>query len=139
MSTNNLKHVERIVRIFLILLLLIGAAYKLFSLSNFVTYYEGLFLKSYVFKLPGELVKILLYVLPFFELLIGICLLFSKTRIMGLYAYLFYIMTMMLGEYFMDNFHNVNGTLDYMYMGMLCILLPAHKSLFRNDVFDKIT
>lgn len=133
MNTNNLKNIERIARVFLILLLLIGAVYKLLDLDNFATYYGGLFSKSYVFKIPAGLIKVLLYTMPFVELLIGISLLFSKTRTTGLYSYLFFIMAMMLGEYFMDNFHNVNGTLDYMFMGMLCILLPSHRSLFKND------
>ena len=133
MNTNNLKHTERIARLFLILLLLIGASYKLLELDNFVTYYSDLFSKSYVFKLPPELITIILYAMPFVELLIGICLLFTKTRTIGLYGYLIFIMFMMMGEYFMDNFHNVNGTLDYMFMGMLCILLPSHKSLFKKD------
>ncbi|WP_299523863.1 MauE/DoxX family redox-associated membrane protein [uncultured Lutibacter sp.] len=132
METKNLKSIERIARVFLILLLIVGASYKLMDLENFVTYYEGLFTKSYVFKLPRGLILVLLYVMPFFELLIGFLLIFSKTRFFGLYGYLIYIMTMMLGEYFMDNFHNVNGTLDYMFIGFLCILLPTHKSLFKN-------
>ncbi|SNY99459.1 MauE/DoxX family redox-associated membrane protein [Flagellimonas pacifica] len=133
MNTNNLKNIERIARIFLILLLLVGAVYKLLDLGNFVTYYSDLFAKSYVFKIPTGLTKALLYTMPFVELLIGLCLLFYRTRTIGLYGYLVFIMFMMLGEYFMDNFHNVNGTLDYMFMGMLCILLPSHKSLFKND------
>lgn len=136
MKANDLKNIERIARIFLILLLLIGATYKLLGLENFVTYYGELFSKSYVFKISPGLIKVLLYTMPFIELIIGICLLFSKTRTIGLYGYLFFIMTMMLGEYFMDNFHNVNGTLDYMFMGMLCFLLPAHKTLFKNDDID---
>lgn len=136
MNTNNQKNIERIARIFLILLLLIGATYKLIDIENFVTYYQGLFSKSFVYKIPEGLVIILLYSLPFIELFIGLVLLFRKTRIIGLYGYLGYIMLMMLGEYFMDNFHNVNGTLDYMFMGMLCLILPAHNSLFKNDKED---
>lgn len=134
MNANNLKNIERIARVFLILLLLVGAIYKLLDLDNFVTYYGGLFSKSYVFKIPASLIKMLLYVMPFMELVIGVSLIFNKSRTFGLYSYLFFIMTMMLGEYFMDNFHNVNGTLDYMFMGMLCILLPNHSSLFKNEI-----
>lgn len=133
MNIHQQKNIERIARLFLITLLLVGAAYKLLDLENFVNYYTGLFSKSFVFKLPLSLVSLLLVVMPFIELIIGLSLLFHKTRVIGLYGYLFFILTMMLGEYFMDNFHNVNGTLDYMFMGILCYLLPSHTYLFKND------
>lgn len=89
-----------------------GTIYKLLDSESFVNYYGGLFTKSNVFKMPSGLVNVLLILLPFAELVIAISLVFNKTRIIGLYGYLFYIMSMMIGEYFMDNFHNLNGTLD---------------------------
>lgn len=138
MTQKNQKNIERIARIFLILLLLVGVIYKLADLGNFVTYYGSLFSKSSVFKIPSLLVEIMLYALPFVELFIALSLFFNKTRILGLYGYFGYIMLMMLGEYFMDNFHNVNGTLDYMFMGMLYLLLPAHHSLFKNEIIKNI-
>lgn len=132
MNTVQLKNIERLARIFLIVLCLTGAFYKIFGLAGFVAYYIGIFTKA-AYHLPVILTKPLLYLLPFLELGIGFMLLFNKTRITGLYAYFSFIMLMMLGEYFMDHFREVNGIPDYLFMGLLCMFLPAHQSLFKND------
>lgn len=142
METAKLKNVERLARIFLILLCLIGGFYKVLSpygiKAGFVDYYLGEFAKS-TYAINPDLIRPMLYGLSFAEILVGVLLIFGKTRVIGLYGYYGFIMLMFFGEYFMDNFHNVNGIPDYLFIGFLCQVLPYHKSLFKSDSKEAVT
>ena len=135
-STAQLKNVERLARIFLISLCLVGSSYKFFHpygyMDGFVSYYMDLFEKA-SFGIPTSWIFPALYMATFIEMTVGLLLIFGKTRTLGLYSYFCFIMIMFTGEYFMDNFHNVNGIPDYLYMGLLCLALPHHQSIFKND------
>lgn len=128
-----LKDAERVVRITMVLILLVAATSKFFSHGGFFNYYSTLFQGSLRIRLPPELVNSYLTIIPYIELFLGIALLSNRYKRYMIYAWFTFILSLVVGHYVLQEWSAVNDMLDYIFLGLLAMVLPNHTSWFRRD------
>ena len=133
-STSKLKDVERLVRVAMILIMLTAGTSKFFSQGGFFAYYSQLFQGDLRINLPPLLVNFYLTIIPFIEIILGLALLSNKYKIYTVYAWFAYILSLLFGHYILQEWSAVNGVLDYIFLGLLCFVLPNHSSWFNRDI-----
>jgi uncharacterized membrane protein YphA (DoxX/SURF4 family) len=133
-SQQRLKDVERVVRLTMILILVTAGASKFFSHGGFFDYYSQLFQGDLRIQLPPVLVSIFLSAVPYVEVLLGLGLLLNRFRSRVIYAWFVFMWSLLFGHYILQEWSAVNQMLDYVFLGVLCFVLPHHSSWFRRDV-----
>jgi uncharacterized membrane protein YphA (DoxX/SURF4 family) len=133
-SQRRLKDVERVVRLTMILILVTAGASKFFSQGGFFDYYSQLFQGDLRIQLPPVLVNIFLSAVPYVEVLLGMGLLLNQIRSRVIYAWFVFMWSLLFGHYILQEWSAVNQMLDYVFLGVLCFVLPHHSSWFRRDV-----
>jgi uncharacterized membrane protein YphA (DoxX/SURF4 family) len=131
---TTLKDAERVVRIVMIVILLTAGTSKLASHGGFLEYYAKLFQGDLRIRLPVALVNAYLQVIPFIELGLGLALLSNRHIRLALYGWFAFMLSLLVGHYVLQEWSFVNQLLDYFFLGVLCMVLPHHKSWFRRDV-----
>ena len=131
---QKLKDAERIVRITMILILLTAGTSKFFSDGGFFNYYSALFQGELRINLPVSLVNLFLSLVPFIEISLGLALLSNKYKGYTIYAWLGFMLSLMFGHYILQEWSAVNQMLDYIFLGLLCLVLPAHASWLARDI-----
>ena len=129
-SEEKLKEAERIIRLVMIVILLTAGTSKLFSQGGFQQYYFEQFQGNLRISLPPMLVGAYLAVIPFIEILLGIALIFARTRMYAIYGWFLFMLSLLVGHYVLQEWSTVNQMLDYFFLGIGCLVLPFHKSLF---------
>lgn len=136
-----LKNAELMLRITMAVAMLIAGISKFFSHGGFQEYYLSQFTKEGLrIQLPEFLPYIGLHIIPYVELGLGILLLIPKTRRLFTVLFVFYIITLTVGHYIMEEFLEVDVVLPLVFLGIASYILPAHssyKDLFRNTVKDE--
>ena len=135
-STQKLKDAERVVRITMILILLTAGSSKFFSGGAFFDYYYELFQGELRINLPSSMVDLFLSAVPFIELTLGLALLSNKYKNYTAYAWLGFMLSLMFGHYILQEWSAVNQMLDYIFLGLLCLVLPTHSSWLARDRQD---
>lgn len=130
---TTLKDAERIVRLVMVAILLTAGTSKFFSHGGFVAYYAGLFQGDLRIKLPAALVNAYLQVIPFVEIGLGCALLSNRRKVLAVYAWFAFMLSLLVGHYILQEWSSVNQMLDYFFLGLLCFVLPNHQSWFRRD------
>ena len=133
-SQLKLKDAERIVRFTMILILLTAGTSKFFSQGGFFEYYSQLFQGELRINLAPFLVNLYLKATPFIEVLLGLALLSNKIKIYAVYAWFAFMLSLLFGHYILQEWSSVNQILDYIFLGLLCFILPNHASWFSRDV-----
>lgn len=133
MNPNLLKDAERVVRITMIVILITAGTSKFFSHGGFFEYYSTLFQTDLRISLPPFLVNAYLTIVPFIEIGLGIALISSRYKSRILYAWFGFMLSLLVGHYILQEWASVNQLLDYMFLGLLCMLLPSHQSWWRRD------
>ena len=129
-AENKLKEAERVVRLIMITIMLTAGTSKFFSQGDFQQYYLTQFQGDLRIGLPPVLVGAYLEAIPFIEVLIGFALIFSRTRIVAIYAWFLFMLSLLVGHYVLQEWSAVNQMLDYFFLGLACLILPCHKSIF---------
>lgn len=130
MNTEQLKNVERILRLFLISLLVMTAVYKfLVGGDQFVNFYASKFANN-PYGLGMTLIDPFMRCIATIEIVLALGLLFERTRNIALYSYFGFLTILMFGHFALSEFHEVNGLFDYMFAGLLIYVLPRHPHLF---------
>lgn len=133
LNSNYLKNAERLLRLFLISLLIMTAFYKLIvGGDNLIQYYTPKFAAN-PYGLSMETFSIFLVAIGPIELLIALALTFSQTRNLGLHSYFLLLTILMFGHFCLSEFHEVNGLFDYFFAGLLIYILPQHRSLWHRS------
>jgi hypothetical protein len=135
---QKLKDAERVVRITMILILLTAGISKFFSDGAFFDYYSVLFQGELRINLPGLLVNLFLCLVPFIEIGLGLALLSNKYKGYTVYAWLGFMLSLMFGHYILQEWSAVNQMLDYIFLGLLCLVLPAHASWLARDIGEAL-
>ena len=135
-SESRLKDAERLVRITMILILLTAGTSKLFSEGGFFEYYSQLFQGDLRINLSPLLVNFYLTIIPFIEILIGLALLSNKNKIYAVYGWVIFMLTLLFGHYILQEWSAVNQMLNYVFLGLLCLILPNHARWFGRDVLS---
>ena len=130
---QKLKDAERIVRITMILILLTAGTSKFFSDGAFYNYYSELFQGELRINLAESLVNLFLSLIPFIEISLGLALLSNKYKGYTVYAWLGFMLSLMFGHYILEEWSEVNQMLDYIFLGLLCLVLPTHSSWLARD------
>ena len=123
---QKLKDAERIVRITMILILLTAGTSKFFSDGAFYNYYSELFQGELRINLAESLVNLFLSLIPFIEISLGLALLSNEYKGYTVYAWLGFMLSLMFGHYILQEWSEVNQMLDYIFLGLLCLVLPTH-------------
>ena len=135
-SESRLKDAELLVRITMILILLTAGTSKLFSEGGFFEYYSQLFQGDLRINLSPLLVNFYLTIIPFIEILIGLALLSNKNKIYAVYGWFIFMLTLLFGHYILQEWSAVNQMLNYVFLGLLCLILPNHARWFGRDVLS---
>lgn len=131
-SECKLKDAERIVRITMIIILLTAGVSKFYSEGAFFNYYSQLFQGDLRIDLPPLLVNLYLKIIPFIEIFLGLALLINKYKNYTVYAWFVFMLSLMFGHYILQEWSAVNQMLDYIFLGLLCLILPNHSSWLNN-------
>ncbi|MDX1405303.1 MAG: hypothetical protein R3192_12230 [Woeseiaceae bacterium] len=129
-SKQKLKEAERIVRLVMIVILLTAGTSKFFSQGGFYQYYLAQFQGDLRISLSPVLVGAYLRIIPFVEILLGLALIFARTRVIAIYGWFLFMLSLLVGHYVLQEFSVVNQMIDYFFLGLACLILPAHTSLF---------
>lgn len=132
-SQQTLKDAERIVRITMIVILLTAGISKLFSQGGFLAYYSALFQGELRINLPATLVNAYLTVTPFIEIGLGLLLFVNRYRILAIYAWSAFMISLLIGHYILQEWSEVRQMVDFIFLGVLCLILPNHSSWFSRD------
>jgi len=130
---TRLKDAERLVRIAMIVIRLTAGTSKLFSGGAFLDYYSALFQGDLRIRLPALLVDGYLSLIPFIEIALALALLFTRWRQHAIYGWFVFMLSLMVGHYVLEEWSAVNQMLDYLFLGLLALVLPAHQSWLRRD------
>ena len=136
-SKQKLKDAERIVRLTMIVILLTAGTSKLFSQGGFSDYYSQAFQGDLRINLPEPLVALYLAMVPFFEIGLGLLLFSSRHKNLAVYGWFAFMLSLLFGHYILQEWSAVNQMLDYIFLGLLCLVLPNHVSWFsRKEQID---
>jgi len=131
-SELKLKDAERVVRITMIIILLTAGTSKLFSQDGFFDYYSQLFQGDLRINLPPLLVNFYLKLVPFIEISLGLALLVNKYKNYTVYGWFAFMLSLLFGHYILQEWSSVNQMLNYIFLGLLCLVLPNHSSWFNK-------
>ena len=129
-----LKDAERIVRVTMIIILLTAGTSKFFSAGGFYSYYSALFQGDLRINLPAGMVNLFLGSVPYIEIGLSLALLSHKARRFAVYGWFLFMWALLFGHYILQEWSAVNQMLDYVFLGLLCLTLPCHKSWLGRDV-----
>jgi uncharacterized membrane protein YphA (DoxX/SURF4 family) len=129
LSEGKLKEAERVVRLIMIVILLTAGTSKFFSQGGFQQYYLAQFQGDLRISLPTVLVSAYLEAIPFIEMLLGFLLVFARTRVVAIYGWFLFMLSLLIGHYVLQEWSAVNQMLDYFFLGLACLILPNHRSL----------
>jgi len=132
-SQQTLKDADRIVRITMIVILLTAGTSKLFSQGGFLAYYSQVFQGELRINLPATLVNAYLTMVPFIEIALGLLLFVNRYRNLAVYAWFAFMLSLLFGHYILQEWSAVNQMLDYIFLGLLCLILPNHPSWFSRE------
>ena len=132
-SQQTLKDAERIVRITMIVILLTAGTSKFVSQGGFLAYYSQLFQGELRINLPATLVNAYLTMVPFIEIALGLLLFVIRYRNLAIYAWFAFMLSLLFGHYILQEWSAVNQMLDYIFLGLLCLILPNHRSWFSRE------
>ena len=132
-NTALLKDAERIARLLMALILLTAGTSKFCSDGGFQAYYSGLFQGELRIQLPAALVEGWLMLIPFIEISLGAALLVTAWRWWTVHAWFAFMGTLLVGHYVLQEWSAVNQMLDYFLLGLLALVLPAHRSWLTRD------
>ncbi len=130
---SRLRDAERIVRVTMIVILLSAGISKLLSGGGFSDYYSNLFQGDLRIRLPALLVDGYLAMIPFIEIGLGFALISNRWRLQAIYGWFAFMLSLLVGHYVLEEWSAVNQMLDYVFLGLLGLVLPAHGSWFRRD------
>lgn len=128
-APNRLQDAEFVVRLVMAVILLTAGTSKFFSAGGFAEYYAGLFQGDLRIVLPAPLVNAYLAAIPFIEVTLGAALMFARLKPYTIYAWFAFMLSLLVGHYVLQEWSAVNQMLDYFFLGLLALVLPAHKTL----------
>jgi uncharacterized membrane protein YphA (DoxX/SURF4 family) len=130
---EHLRDAERVARATMIVILLTAGTSKFFSGGGFVEYYAGAFQGDLRIVLPAPLVTAYLSLIPFIEIGLGIALAITPIRRLAAWAWTAFMLSLMVGHYVLQEWSAVNDLIDYLFLGMLVLVLPAHSRWIARD------
>ena len=128
MNTTLLKDAERVVRVTMIVILLTAGTSKFFSHGGFLEYYSALFQGDLRITLSQFLVDGYLRITPFIEIGLGLALISNRYKHYIVYGWFGFMLSLIVGHYILQEWSVVNQMLDYIFLGLLCLILPNHPS-----------
>ena len=128
-----LKDAERVVRLVMIVILLTAGISKFFSAGGFYGYYSGLFQGDLRIQAPAVLVNMYLACIPFIEVGLGLALAVTRLKPYTVYAWFAFMISLLVGHYILQEWSTVNQMLDYIFLGLLCLVLPSHRGWIKRD------
>ena len=132
-----LKDAERVCRLVMITMLLTAGVSKFFSGGGFYEYYSALFQSELRINLPAWLANAYLLLIPFIEIAIALSLLVHRFKWWAIHSWFVFMLSLTIGHYLLEEFSAVIQMLDYFFIALACLLLPAHSSWFARDTVNE--
>ena len=132
-SPALLKDAERVVRLVMIVILLTAGTSKFFSGGGFYGYYSELFQGDLRIQAPAGLVNLYLACIPFIEVGLGLALVVTRLKPYTVYAWFAFMISLLVGHYILQEWSTVNQMLNYIFLGLLCLVLPSHRGWIKRD------
>jgi len=127
---KTLANIEMVARGLMALILLTAGTSKLFSAGGFKAYYSGIFANPDLrINAPQILVDGYLALIPFIEIVLGLCLLITALKRYTIWAWYAFMASLLVGHYILQEWSAVNQMLPYFFLGMIAHALPTRKSL----------
>ncbi len=127
---KTLANIEMVARGLMALILLTAGTSKLFSAGGFKAYYSGIFANPDLrINAPQILVDTYLTLIPFIEIVLGLCLLITALKRYTIWAWYAFMASLLVGHYILQEWSAVNQMLPYFFLGMIAHALPTRKSL----------
>ena len=126
-SEVKLKNAEFVVRTLMAAILLTAGTSKFFSGGGFAEYYAGAFQGDLRIVVPAPLISLYLNIIPYLEVSLGALLLFARLKPFTIYAWFAFMLSLLVGHYILQEWSEVNQMLDYFFLGLLALVLPAHE------------
>ena len=133
LNTTLLKDAERVCRLTMALILLTAGISKFFSQGGFFDYYSSLFQGDLRISLPPVMVNMFLKAIPFIEVTLGMVLLAPQLKSIAVYGWFAFMWMLLFGHYVLQEWSAVNQMLDYVFLGVLCMVLPQHQRALQRD------
>ncbi len=130
---QRLKDAERVVRLTMIVILLTAGVSKWFSDGGFFQYYSQLFQGDLRIVVPAGLVNFYLSCIPFIEVGLGLILISAQLKPLTVCAWFAFMLSLLVGHYILQEWSAVNQMLDYIFLGLLCLVLPHHGHWWFRD------
>ncbi len=128
-----LKDAERVVRLVMIVVLLTAGTSKFFSAGGFYEYYSELFQGDLRIQMPAGPVNLYLACIPFIEVGLGLALVATRLKPYTVYGWFAFMISLLVGHYILQEWSAVNQMLDYIFLGLLCLVLPSHRDWIKRD------
>lgn len=132
-AMQSLKDAERVVRLTMIVILLVAGTSKFFSQGGFFEYYSALFQGDLRIRLPAWMADTFLRLIPYIEITLAVALAFERSRQQAIYGWFAFMLCLLFGHYVLQEWSAVNQMLDYIFLGLLCLILPNHAAWWRRD------
>jgi len=123
-----LRDAERVARLTMIVILLTAGTSKFFSGSGFYDYYSALFQGELRIRLPEIVVNAYLTIIPFVEIGLGLALISHRYKWLAVHGWFAFMLSLLVGHYVLQEWSAVNQMINYVLLGILCLVLPAHES-----------
>ena len=133
LDTTVLKDAERVARVTMIVILLTAGTSKFFSHGGFFEYYSTLFQGDLRISLPPFLVDSYLKIVPFIEVGLAFVLISNRYKRCAVYGWFGFMLSLLVGHYILQEWASVNQLIDYIFLGLLTMLLPSHQSWLQRD------
>jgi uncharacterized membrane protein YphA (DoxX/SURF4 family) len=130
---NTLKDAEQVVRVVMITILLTAGTSKFFSNGGFLAYYSSLFQQDLRIHIPTFFINSYLQIIPYIEIGLGFALFSNRYKRIAVYGWFAFMLSLLIGHYILQEWASVNQMLDYIFLGLVCFVLPNHQSWFQRD------
>jgi len=107
---------------------------KFCSHRQFVEYYSGAFAAENlrIHFLPW-LINAFMQVIPFLELTMAAALAVTRLKPYFVYAWIAFFLSLEVGHYLLEEWSEVNQMIPYFLLGLVCLVLPNHRSWISQD------
>ncbi|WP_415898008.1 hypothetical protein ACMXYX_06755 [Neptuniibacter sp. QD72_48] len=115
------------------IILITAGTSKFFSDGGFVNYYSGLFQGDLRIQLPAILIDMYLSCIQYIEVGLGLALLLPRLKAYTMYGWFGFMLSLLVGHYILQEWSAVNQMLDYIFLGVLCFVLPMYGKSSVNE------
>ena len=71
--------------------------------------------------------------IPFIEVGLGLALVVTRLKPYTVNVWFAFMISLLVGHYILQEWSTVNQMLDYIFLGLLCLVVPSHRGWIKRD------